>query len=261
MKRRRFKKRIKVENADSTDQLEVADAEDAMDDDGLDELDQDQELEDQDEEMFADVVDSEGESDFSNEQQSAALDKLAAELEVIREEAKRYQDEARENYDKFLRAVAEMENVKKRSKKERSDLLRYAGEGMARELLEVLDSLELALKQRVTEGEPNDFSRGIEMIRDQFVSTFERFGIKGESAVGKQFDPELHEAMVSVPTGEHPAGSVIEEYKKLFRFRDKLLRPAQVVVASAPEGAQAASPTEAESSSEESGESGEAEVG
>ncbi len=235
MKRRRFKKRIKVENADAPEH------DDELGEEEL-ELDEQAEVNDSEdgEQREAASADGPGEeqSDAGSADQTvdnSRLDQLADELEVIRDEAQRYQQEARENYDKFLRAVAEMENVKKRSKKERSDLLRYAGEGMARELLEVVDSLELALKQRAAEAEPNEFSRGIEMIRDQFVSTFERFGIKGESALGKKFDPELHEAMVSVPTDEHPAGTVIEEYKKTYRFRDKLLRAGQVVVATAPE--------------------------
>lgn len=187
-----------------------------------------------------------------------AADERQAELQVLKEEVERFQAEARENYDKYLRAVAEMENVKKRAKKERADLLRYAGEGLARELLEVVDSLELALKQREAEGEANEFSRGIELIRDQFLSTFERFGIKCESSLGKTFDPELHEAMVSVPTAAQAPGTIIEEYKKAYRFRDKLLRVAQVVVAAQPEGDQPASSEDEEQPAGEAGDASEA---
>lgn len=140
--------------------------------------------------------------------------------------------EAKENFDKYLRAVAELENFKKRAAKERSDLLRYSGESMARDILDVVDNLERALLSSVAEGD-SEFRNGVKMILSQFISVLERHGITPQSAFGGMFDPAKHEALASVPTGDKPAGTVIEEYRKAYIFKDKLLRPGQVVVAAA----------------------------
>lgn len=141
--------------------------------------------------------------------------------------------EVKENYDKYLRALAEVENQKKRNLKERSDLLRYAGENLARDLLEVVDNLGRAVSQKPETGVGEEFFTGIEMIHSQLVSVLDRHGIKGESSLGEPFDPNKHQAMTMVPTALHPVGTVIEEFRKAYYFKDKLLRPAQVVVAKA----------------------------
>ena len=143
-------------------------------------------------------------------------------------------NEISEYQDKYIRAVAELENVKKRNAKERSDLIRYAGESLARDLLDVVDSLQLAAKQD-SAASTEQMLQGIKLIVDQFIGILDRHSIKGESAVGSQFDPNKHEALVSQPTDKHSEGTVIEELKRAYFFRDKLLRPAQVVVAKSPD--------------------------
>lgn len=141
--------------------------------------------------------------------------------------------DAKANYDNYLRALADLDNYKKRALKERSEIIRYAGENLARDLLEVLDNLELALSQRAP-GVNEELLKGVEMIRDQFVAVFSRYEIKGEATVGMPFDPNKQQAMASVPSKDYPPGIVIEEYKKTYFFRDKLLRTGQVVVAGDP---------------------------
>lgn len=138
--------------------------------------------------------------------------------------------EAKTNYDNYLRALADLDNYKKRALKERSEIIRYAGESLARDLVEVLDNLELALSQRAP-GVNEELLKGVEMIRDQFLAVFSRYEIKGEPTVGMPFDPNKQQAMASVPTKDHPPGTVVEEYKKTYFFKDKLLRTGQVVVA------------------------------
>lgn len=141
---------------------------------------------------------------------------------------------SKENYDKYLRAVAELENFKRRAQKERSDLLKYNGENIARDLLEVLDNLERAIAVSETStGE--EFVSGVKMICEQFRQIFDRHGIRAESAIGDQFDPTKHEALASVPTEEKESNSVIDEYRKAYFFKDRLLRPGQVVVAVKPQ--------------------------
>ena len=156
-----------------------------------------------------------------------------AEVSAMQQELEVLRDESQSNYDKYLRSMAELENIRKRTQKERSDLLRYAGEHIVRDLLEVVDNLDLALKEKSQEevGE-NKYFEGIKLIRDQFINVLSQHGVKSQDAVGTVFDPEVHEAMVSVPTADHEPGTVMEEYKKAYFFKDKLIRPAQVVVAS-----------------------------
>jgi molecular chaperone GrpE len=141
---------------------------------------------------------------------------------------------SKENYDKYLRAVAELENFKRRAQKERSDLLKYNGENLARDLLEVLDNLERAIiASESSSGE--EFVSGVKMICEQFLQIFDRHGIRSETALGGQFDPAKHEALASVPTEEKEPNSVIDEYRKAYFFKDRLLRPGQVVVAVKPQ--------------------------
>lgn len=154
--------------------------------------------------------------------------------ELLEEEVAKVREEAKANYDNYLRTLADLDNYKKRAIKERSDLLKYAGEALAADLIEVLDNLDLALAQRAP-GTNEDLLKGIEMIRDQFVAALARHDVRGVSGLGKQFDPNMQQAMASVPTEEAEPGTVIEEYKKAYFFKDKLLRTGQVVVAAAPE--------------------------
>lgn len=223
MRKREFSKRIQVEDANAREEAASAD-----------------ELEDEMETMSE--IDSEGAAydaengagSFFDGSAGPSVDAQAgseeSEATIDLETFERLKSEAENNYDKYLRAIAELENYKKRAVKERSDLIRYGGEGMARDLLTVLDDLHRALEQ--SQGEQNsELFRGVQMILEQFVGTFERHGIRAEESKGMPFDPGKHEAVASVPTDEHAPGTVMEEFRKAYYFRDRLLRPAQVVVA------------------------------
>ena len=159
---------------------------------------------------------------------------VKAAAEEVEDETEKFQAESAENYDKYLRAVAELENFKKRAIRERADVIKYAGEGLIRDLLEVYDSLQLAVSQEHPGSDP-EFVKGVEIIFDQLKQIFERHSVTVESALGEDFDPNKHEAMAMVPTAEQPPGSIMEELKPAVFFRDRLLRPAQVVVAKEPE--------------------------
>lgn len=161
--------------------------------------------------------------------------------------------EIKELKDKYIRSVAETDNIQKRHSKERSELLRYAGESIARDLVDVVDDLERACAQSAA-SDAAELLRGVQLIRDRFISVLDRHGIKSAEAIGKPFDPKEHEALTSVPTVDHPPGTVVEQFRKAYFFKDKLLRPAQVVVAAAPPAA-AASPDSEPADSGSDGES------
>lgn len=139
-----------------------------------------------------------------------------------------------EAQDKYLRAIAETDNLKKRFAKERSDLIKYAGEYLAQDLLEVVDNLERALNS-ISSKEDNEFIKGVRLIHAQLEAVLDKQSIRPETAIGTKFDPNKHQAMTTMESSEYEPGTVVQELKKAYFFKDKLLRPAQVVVAKAPE--------------------------
>lgn len=192
----------------------------------------------------ADGIDGDGiesveteEIDLDDEEIAVTDTHHAAEVEdpasVQAEQIARLEAEVKENYDKYLRALAEMENTKKRALKERADLIRYAGENLARDLLEIADNFQLAFAQDLS-GVPEQFSQGFRLICDRFTEILNKYEVRPESALGTAFDPAKQQALTSIPTNDHPPGTVIEEFKKAYFFKDKLLRPGQVVVAVQP---------------------------
>ncbi len=140
--------------------------------------------------------------------------------------------QAREFKEKYLRALADFENFKKRTLKERSDLLKYQGEKVFLDMLEVVDNIDLALQH--AEAEPEKLREGVELIHKMFVSTLDKWGVRASSALGKPFDPNEHAAISQIPDGEAEPGTVINELKKAYFYKDKLLRPSEVVVSVAP---------------------------
>ncbi len=140
------------------------------------------------------------------------------------------ESEAKENYQKYLYAMAEIDNMKKRHIKERSELIKYNGENIARDMLEVLDDLERTLDQ----GEdisPEVLFEGVQLITSRMKNIFERHQVKVDDAIGKPFNPSFHEALTMTPSSDAEPGTVLHQLKKAYFFKDKLLRPAQVVVA------------------------------
>ena len=141
--------------------------------------------------------------------------------------------EAKENYDKFLRLSAEMENYKKRTAKELGDFRKYANESVMRDLLEVVDNLERALDASESEGGAESLREGIQLILDDLLKIFGNFEVKPIDALGEPFDPVFHQAVMQEETDEQPDNTVLRQLQKGYTLHDRLLRPAMVVVAKA----------------------------
>lgn len=152
----------------------------------------------------------------------------------LKEDLAKKEEEIRELNDKVLRAHAEFENFKKRVTKEKSDLLKYANEEMAKEMLRTVDNLEIALDHAGEDNQSESIKEGIEIILKQLLQSLERFGVKGFNAVGERFDPTKHEAVVQVESAEHEPDTVVTESQKGYFLRDRLLRPALVTVSKVP---------------------------
>lgn len=174
----------------------------------------------------------------------------AAAVEVMAEDtAPNYQAEAEQNKDLYLRALADLENYRKRALREKEDAIRFANSNLLREMIPVLDNLERAVEHADADSEQEQgLLEGVEMTLGQFRKTLESFGVKYFVSVGKVFDSNFHQAMGQVETDEQPANTVMQELQKGYTLNDRLLRPAMVMLAKAPEAeTDAAAKSEAES--------------
>ena len=156
-------------------------------------------------------------------------------LADLKENLKQKEEEIKALNDKVLRAHAEFENFKKRVAKEKSDLLKYANEELAKEMLRTIDNLEMALDHAREDNQSESITEGIEIILKQLLQSLDRFGVKGFNAVGERFDPTKHEAVVQVESAEHEPDTVVAESQKGYFLRDRLLRPALVTVSKLPQ--------------------------
>ena len=143
-------------------------------------------------------------------------------------------DQLKEKENELLYLRAEFDNFKKQSIKERSDILRYAGEMMAHDMLNTLDVFEKALNQEVTEKNHKNFVEGISLTAEQLKSDLKKHGIEEINCKGKPFDPNTCEALSQIPDPNTKEGEVLEVMRKGFMFKDKVLRYAQVVTATTP---------------------------
>jgi molecular chaperone GrpE len=148
-------------------------------------------------------------------------------LEVARAEVARIRDQ-------LVRTAADFDNFRKRSRREVSDAEGRSRDEVVRELLPVFDNLERAVQHSDGTTDIQALADGIRMVMKQFLDTLGRMGIERVSAVGKAFDPAVHEAIQHLETNEYPPGTIAAEVQPGYRQGDRLLRPALVVVAKAP---------------------------
>lgn len=141
--------------------------------------------------------------------------------------------ECRENWDRYLRERADLENYRKRVNREKEELLNYGTKSLIEEILPVVDSLERALVHANEDG-LSAVVEGIRMTHCMLVAALKKFGVTPVEATGAPFDPAFHQAMSQVATDEHPPNTVVEEFQKGYLLKERLLRPAMVSVAAAP---------------------------
>jgi molecular chaperone GrpE len=148
-------------------------------------------------------------------------DQRQAELQKIKEERDSL-------YDRLLRKQAEFENYKKRIERERSEYVQFASAELVKELLNALDSFELAIRNAKTDEQT---LRGFELIYKQLVDTLGRFGLKAIEVKGQKFDPNFHQAVATTATDQVDEHTILEEMRKGYLLNGRLLRPAMVNVA------------------------------
>ena len=158
----------------------------------------------------------------------------AEEIQRLREALETKTREVEAQQDRYLRTVAEFDNVRKRSAREREEYTRYANESLLREILPVLDNLDRAMQ--AARSEPaTSLTTGVELIQRELLRVLEKNGLTRYSAVGQPFDPTRHEAIARVVSVEQPPNTVVAETAPGYMLHGRLLRAALVAVAAAPD--------------------------
>ncbi|MGE5570796.1 MAG: nucleotide exchange factor GrpE [Rhodospirillales bacterium] len=160
--------------------------------------------------------------------ETADIADSAALVASLTAERDRLARERADLYDQLLRRTAEFENFRKRTQRERTELFEFAAMDAVRELLPVLDDFELALK---VESADKDYARGMELIYQRLLGSLQKMGLEPFDSQGKTFDPEIHHAVEVVPSAEAEDQTVLQELKRGYNFKGRLLRPAMVKVA------------------------------
>lgn len=147
------------------------------------------------------------------------------------------QAEAARMREQLLRTAADFDNFRKRSRREVEEAQRRGRESILKDLLPVFDNLERAASHAENAPDVKSVAEGVRIVAKQFVDTLDRMGIKRIAAVGKPFDPSVHEAIQQLESTEHPAGVVIAEVQPGYMLGDYLIRAAMVVVSKGSPGA------------------------
>lgn len=165
-----------------------------------------------------------GPSDESPPDESTPLEDMIAQLSAA-------EKQAQDNYDRLLRVMAEFENYKKRTAREMRDVVKYANEKIAKELLTVVDNLERAIASASGHCSPEDpLVQGVELTLNETLKLLERHQVLPVKALEQPFDPNFHQAMMQEEVEDKPPNTVVKELQKGYMIHDRLLRPALVVV-------------------------------
>lgn len=154
------------------------------------------------------------------------------------EELKSRAAKADENWERLVRTTADFENFKKRAARERAEAAQYANVSLLQKILPALDNFEMALAaaQNAQGDKLAALQSGVTMIQQQLKSVLAETGLEEVDAAGKPFDPALHEAISQQESADVPEGRVLQQIRKGYKLRDRLLRPAAVIVAKKPAG-------------------------
>ncbi len=174
--------------------------------------------------------------DIENETGSQTKPSKKSSFKDIEKKLSAAQEEAQNNYDRFLRVSAEFDNYKKRSLREINEFRKYANEALIKELLAVVDNLERAVNSSCNkELQSKDLFAGVDLTLQEILKIFKRFKVEQINAIGEQFDPGFHQAMAQEEADDQPPNTVIKEFQKGYLIHERLLRPAMVVVSKAKE--------------------------
>jgi molecular chaperone GrpE len=167
------------------------------------------------------------------EHEQSTLD--GSDREAVVDERQDLRRQLQDKHDQYLRALADADNARRRAQRDREEYIRYANESLLRDLLPVLDNFDRALAAaRATGGAPGVVD-GVELIQRELLKVLERAGVTRYSALGQAFDPNRHEAIARVVRPADETGTVVAETAPGYLLHGRVLRPAMVSVAAAPD--------------------------
>jgi molecular chaperone GrpE len=150
------------------------------------------------------------------------------EIEDLKIKFEEKEKEAKDNYDKYLRTVADLDNYKKRAIRDKADAIKYGNEEIIKDIVPFMDSLDRALKHDT--GDVQAFKDGIALIQEQLICCLKKHGVERIDTVGKKFDPNFHEALMQVESGQHMNNQIVSEMEKGYLLNGRLIRPSRVCV-------------------------------
>lgn len=164
------------------------------------------------------------------------LDEAACAEEAVDDEKQKLAEafaakekEAKDNYDRYLRAVAELENYKKRAQREKADTIKYGKEEIIKDILPFLDSLDRALEHSES-SDARAFKEGVALMQDQLLCCLKKHGVERIESAGVNFDPNFHEALMQVESDQHENNQIVSEMQKGYLLNGRLIRPSRVCV-------------------------------
>ncbi len=167
-----------------------------------------------------------------DEQKESVRDQENA--EIVPPDQEKDIEELQEAKDKYLRLYAEFENYRRRVNKDKEELVKYGNEALIYELLPVLDNLEMALQHASDEESSSGLVQGVELTLKELMKTLEKFGLSPIEADGRPFDPSVHHAMSQVVREDVDEKIVVEEFRRGYLLKEKVLRPSLVAVSKKP---------------------------
>ena len=171
------------------------------------------------------------EQNASGVEENPAAGDREAQIAALTAERDQLAAEKADLKDRLLRALADFDNFRRRAERDRSEYVQFAAMEMVRDLVPILDDFRRAVK---VETADKKYAKGIELIDQRLFETLKKAGLEPIEAAGKQFDPNLHQAVDRVQSEDLPDQTILEEYQSGYNFKGKLLRPAMVKVAVKP---------------------------
>lgn len=159
---------------------------------------------------------------------SAMVEK--SEIEILQEELQKKNEEAQNNYDQYLRSLAEVENMRRRTQREKEEYIKYAHESIIKKLLPIMDDFDRGILAASKSRDFDTLSKGVEITAKNLQELLKKEGVAEIDCLGKPFDPRYHEPLIVEPSEEHPENTVIEELNKGYTLNDRLIRPSLVKV-------------------------------
>ena len=149
-------------------------------------------------------------------------------LEDLKQKLDAKEKEAAEHYEKYLRAIADFDNYKKRALRDKADAIKYGNEEIIKDILPFMDSLDRALEHDT--GDIQAFKDGVALIQEQLLCCLKKHGVERIEATGEDFDPNFHEALMQVESDQHDDNKIVSEMEKGYLLNGRLIRPARVCV-------------------------------